>query len=107
MERLNDIILEMEERINYVLALRASPNHVIPDSRLITEKLTIEKFLPRLKSIAEQQKDEVVYGEFQLCPKCNGSGLYYNYDGTSLTNICDVCNGQKIIAKPIHQPINK
>ncbi len=34
---------------------------------------------------------------YQLCPKCNGTGLTYYY---TAINKCDVCNGSKII--PMH-----
>lgn len=45
------------------------------------------------------------YGEWQLCPKCNGDGHLgrYNslgYMSTTVTPQCDVCNGSKIIQKP-------
>lgn len=45
-------------------------------------------------------------GEWQLCPKCFGDGNLgrYNcppYMSTNVTPICDVCNGNKIIAKPL------
>lgn len=39
-------------------------------------------------------------GEWQLCPKCYGEGIVPT-SGTSVTKQCDVCNGNKIIQKPI------
>lgn len=44
-------------------------------------------------------------GEWQLCPKCGGEGtidLRYNPQSTTVTNLCDVCNGAKILARPQH-----
>lgn len=35
---------------------------------------------------------------WQLCPKCNGTGQSYSVNLTALTNVCDVCNGTKIIS---------
>lgn len=47
-----------------------------------------------------------IINEWQLCPKCNGSGLVLNlgwpYSDTLISTapvICDVCNGKKIISK--------
>ena len=50
-------------------------------------------------------------GEYQVCPKCNGQGIVskppwiagdvYQWSATSATFICDVCNGAKIITRPI------
>lgn len=41
--------------------------------------------------------------EWQLCPKCNGEGIISNYPATTtnVTRQCDVCNGAKILAKPL------
>ena len=43
------------------------------------------------------------FGEWQLCPKCNGSGKAANFNNQipSYLDICDVCNGAKIISRPI------
>lgn len=41
-----------------------------------------------------------VIGEWQLCPKCNGDGNLPSPSTTVMYITCDVCNGQKIIAKP-------
>lgn len=45
--------------------------------------------------------------EWQLCPKCNGSGKYYYQQMGSQTTACkfgfhqcDLCNGAMVIAKP-------
>lgn len=42
-------------------------------------------------------------GEWQLCPKCLGGGRAMNMDNMIPTtmDVCDVCNGNKIIAKPL------
>lgn len=41
-------------------------------------------------------------GEWQLCPKCNGGGRAMNMDNPipMTIDVCDVCNGNKIIARP-------
>ena len=47
------------------------------------------------------------YGEWQLCPKCFGDGNLMRYNSPNMSTnacpICDVCNGSKIIPKPIMQ----
>jgi len=44
-------------------------------------------------------------GEWQLCPKCLGDGNLMRYNSPNMSTtacpVCDVCNGSKIIAKPI------
>lgn len=43
-----------------------------------------------------------IFGEWQLCPKCLGNGwMFPQFDSTSVTVVCDVCNGNKLIQKPI------
>ncbi|HRP30491.1 MAG TPA: hypothetical protein PKV73_01300 [Agriterribacter sp.] len=47
----------------------------------------------------EQTKSEQngqVFGEWQLCPKCNGQGMI-----TGVAFTCDVCNGAKVLARPL------
>lgn len=55
------------------------------------------------------------FGEWQLCPKCNGQGMvlippYVAGDATEwssttvCTHTCPVCNGAKIIQRPIIKP---
>ena len=42
------------------------------------------------------------FGEWQLCPKCYGSGqMIANGYTSTVMSICDVCNGAKILARPI------
>ena len=64
----------------------------------------IDKYLPKLKALSSIQGDGNV-SEYQLCPKCNGEGIVtgfdYNSMTTSVTNQCGVCNGAKVLAKPI------
>jgi len=54
---------------------------------------------------AKQSQEQV--GEWQLCPKCGGEGRLYgvvpNYESTHviMNPTCDVCNGYKIIPKPV------
>ncbi len=54
-----------------------------------------------------QQEDRIVYGEWQLCPKCAGEGQIYRqdvYNDTTALSIgwftCPVCNGAKVLARP-------
>lgn len=47
------------------------------------------------------------FGEWQLCPKCNGDGNLGRYNSPNIVSeipICDVCNGAKIIQRPIIKP---
>lgn len=49
--------------------------------------------------------------EYQLCPKCQGQGFtsrppwvpadVHSWTSSSATHVCDVCNGAKVIVKPI------
>jgi hypothetical protein len=34
---------------------------------------------------------------WELCPKCNGSGFAYNPSVNAISSVCDVCSGKKII----------
>lgn len=55
----------------------------------------------------EEEKQNIVFGQWQLCPKCDGNGFVFNTGGaisTSVTNQCDVCQGAKIIQRPIIKP---
>jgi len=49
---------------------------------------------------AEKREGEKVLGEWQLCPKCLGEGFVPG-KGVSVHDVCDVCNGAKILAKPL------
>lgn len=48
---------------------------------------------------------DLVFGEWQLCPKCAGQGQIFQTQLSYHTSIgwinCDVCLGAKIIARPI------
>lgn len=56
----------------------------------------------------------ILMGEYQLCPKCNGQGQvsrppYLAGDIDTWTSnqtgyTCNVCHGDGIIIKPIHEP---
>lgn len=57
-------------------------------------------------------KSDIQFGEWQLCPKCNGQGkvskppyaagdIPYWESATNASWVCDVCNGAKILARPI------
>lgn len=55
-------------------------------------------------ALVESKPDEkVVLGEWQLCPKCLGGGRAMNMNNFIPTtmDICDVCNGAKVLARPI------
>lgn len=57
------------------------------------------------------EKNNPPLGQWQCCPKCNGQGIVakpphvpgdvFEWSSTSVTHQCDVCNGNKIIQKPI------
>lgn len=61
---------------------------------------------PVLQSIEGKE-----FGEWQICPKCNGQGTVSKppylagditeWSSTEVSFQCDVCNGNKIITKPI------
>jgi DnaJ-class molecular chaperone len=48
-----------------------------------------------------------IFGEWQLCPRCLGSGEIHgpfpsdSMTGINITKPCDVCGGAKVIQKPI------
>ena len=58
-----------------------------------------------------KEKFQPVMGEYQLCPKCNGQGTVSkppyvagdvnHWASSSSAFQCDVCNGNKIIARPL------
>jgi DnaJ-class molecular chaperone len=57
------------------------------------------------------ETENKIFGEWQKCPKCDGQGTVskppgiagdvYQWSSTSCTHQCDVCNGAKIIQRPI------
>ena len=53
-----------------------------------------------------ESKGDQAFGEWQLCPKCPGSGQLWGMSQSQYTTIgwstCDVCQGAKIIARPIY-----
>lgn len=59
----------------------------------------------RIKHQHPPQSKEI--SEYQICPKCNGDGHLgrYNSPGISstVTPVCDVCNGAKLLIRPIIQ----
>lgn len=65
---------------------------------------SIEKQTEWLKE-PDKDGDNQVIGEWQLCPKCNGDGHLYSFNSPNMIAndeaICDVCQGAKIIQKPI------
>lgn len=58
-----------------------------------------------------QEQKGIHFGEWQLCPKCHGQGIVSRppwvpfdqekWSSTGITYSCDVCNGAKMIGKPI------
>lgn len=44
----------------------------------------------------------ITKGEFQICPKCSGSGMAMNMRNEipTIYDTCDVCEGEKIIERP-------
>jgi hypothetical protein len=54
-----------------------------------------------INKIQELSKKELI-SEYQLCPKCLGEGrIYSGYLSSSIQAVCDVCNGSKILIKPV------
>lgn len=52
------------------------------------------------------QNKSPVFGEWQLCPKCNGDGVVRDFINScsanaSFTLPCPVCNGLKLLVRPI------
>lgn len=44
---------------------------------------------------------QTTIGEWQLCPKCLGTGIIHNgYSMSCPTSSCDVCYGKKVLPKP-------
>lgn len=61
---------------------------------------------PEKKAADRLAKAKEHLGEWQLCPKCNGDGHLGRYNSPMFSSsnslpTCDVCNGSKIIAKPV------
>lgn len=58
-------------------------------------------------NMSKKKKEKPIFGEWQLCPKCNGNKqIWVNaiYPNTTVTygyNTCDLCNGLGVIEKPI------
>lgn len=50
---------------------------------------------------------KLIFGEWQCCPCCGGLGYMEvaRLVGTVLDNSCPVCQGQKIIQRPIVEKI--
>jgi hypothetical protein len=51
---------------------------------------------------AYEKRQQQIFHEWQLCPKCVGTGLMtVMYPGYVIdqTALCDLCNGKKIISK--------
>jgi len=54
--------------------------------------------------IAKNCLSEKVQHEWQICPKCNGSGMMWSQFYQTRMETCDLCNGKKIISKLTGQP---
>src|SRR5688572_21788278 len=50
-------------------------------------------------------KNKKNVSEYQLCPKCHGDGNLSRYNSPNVSNtaapICDLCNGLKMLVKPM------
>lgn len=77
-------------------------------------RIEIDAPFPEIAIPIEQTKSEQngqVFGEWQLCPKCNGQGMIEKllylaaeeteWIGTGVAFTCDVCNGAKVLARPL------
>jgi DnaJ-class molecular chaperone len=58
----------------------------------ITQQMNAQEVAERLQSN---------FGYWQLCPKCNGEGVLPSVTTTSAYITCHVCNGAKLLARPI------
>jgi hypothetical protein len=73
----------------------------------IAERMAEREGSERKMEIAHAgaEKPSPNYGLWQLCPKCDGEGRLpgVHYDGLNLSTdrVCPVCNGAKILARPI------
>lgn len=54
-----------------------------------------------IKPMDDKKDISGTYIPYQLCPKCNGTGMAQNSAISALHIGCDVCNGKKII--PMHE----
>lgn len=96
----NKTIEKLVDEIDFILIGFEDSMHG-EDGKNVTHA---RRLLSKLRA-AKSTKGEVreVYGEWQLCPKCQGAGRARNYDNLIPCDldICDVCHGAKIIAKPV------
>lgn len=98
----------------YDLVMRIKPN--IPGLGSLAYRLKQYKNMPsQYETIINlQDKIKVLSNlcEYQKCPKCSGQGVVSKPPhiagdqetwsaSTSITHICNVCNGAKIIVKPV------
>jgi predicted RNA-binding protein with PUA domain len=58
-----------------------------------------------LRKVLEIFRYEAQLGEWQLCPKCAGEGIVTEQTTSAfiatVTRTCPVCNGAKVLARPI------
>jgi uncharacterized protein (DUF983 family) len=58
-----------------------------------------------MKKKETKTKKPIQFGEYQLCPMCLGNGWVFNTGlSTAITSQCGVCNGAKVLIKPILTP---
>lgn len=87
------------------------PENTTPGDILHAYKLFRNATLP---NISEELIDYIIaatlehfhgvtqqFGYWQLCPKCDGEGTVTTTSTFILTATCPVCNGAKILARPI------
>jgi hypothetical protein len=76
----------------------------LSESQKMTIGFAMEKYATQYQLYVSGKSEEVI-SEWQLCPKCFGEGTTYtNGLSTNTTQTCIVCNGSKILVKPIIQP---
>ncbi len=68
---------------------------------VLTDRKRVRELINELLSTPAPQS-----GEWQLCPKCQGTGRAMNWDNQipMRTDTCDVCEGKKIIQRPEAAP---
>lgn len=72
---------------------------------ILVQRNTIKRLREKSGQATPVKRDEV-FGEWQLCPKCYGNGYTCTVGGyqTSTTEQCTLCNGAKMLVKPVVFP---
>jgi hypothetical protein len=93
-----------ESRVEELAKAFLIPKYFIAEPTIPEEVAEFNKMLKAFKAGYSTSQ-----AQWQLCPKCHGDGNLgrYNppaYMSTTVTPVCDVCNGAKIIEPPSSIP---